>query len=152
MEGVAAAAHRQMGENTRILTALCGIAPRDPLQISALSLAYIGDTVYDLYVRTMLVHTQDTTVHAQHLSAARLVCAAAQAQAYRRVEDMLTPDELLAYKRGRNAHSGTTPKNASVGDYRVATGFEALLGHLFLRGEDDRIRQIMQQALSRREE
>lgn len=141
-----------MGENTRILAALGGVPPRDPLQISALSLAYIGDTVYDLYVRTLLVHTQDTTVHAQHLSAAKLVCAAAQAAAFRQVEDMLTPDEQQAYKRGRNAHSGTTPKNASVGDYRVATGFEALLGYLFLRGEDERIGQIMQQALLRHEE
>lgn len=141
-----------MGENARILAALGGIAPRDPLQISALSLAYIGDTVYDLYVRAMLVHTQDTTVHAQHVSATRLVCAQAQAQAYRRVEDMLTPDEQQAFKRGRNAHSGAVPKNASVGDYRVATGFEALLGFLFLRGEDERIGQIMQQALLRHEE
>ena len=141
-----------MGENARILAALDSIPPRDPLQISALSLAYIGDTVYDLYVRTMLLHTQDTTVHQQHASATRLVCAAAQAAAYRRVEAMLTGEEQQAYRRGRNAHSGTTPKNASIADYRAATGFEALLGYLYLRGEDERIGQIMQQALLRREE
>lgn len=141
-----------MGENTRILTALRIDTPRDPMTVSALSLAYVGDTVYDLYVRTMLVHTQDTTVHFQHSSATKLVCAAAQAQAFRRVEGALTPEELAAFKRGRNAHSGTTPKNASVGDYRVATGFEALLGYLYLLDADERIGQIMELALPRGEE
>ncbi len=141
-----------MKVNERIAAALGVGAPRDPMQASALSLAYLGDTVYDLYVRTYLVHMQDTTVHAQHAAATRLVCAKAQAEAFRRVEGILTEEEFGAYRRGRNAHSGTVPKHATLTDYRVATGMEALLGFLYLKGEDARIDRIMTEALLRREE
>ena len=121
--------------------------PADPLSLPALTLAYIGDTIYDLYVRTTLAETLRLPMRALHLEAAKYVCAAGQANAYRRIADRLTETEQAAFRRGRNAHSGTVPKHADVRDYRVATGFEALLGHLYLSGEDARIGELMRLAL-----
>lgn len=120
---------------------------RDTTQAAPLTLAYIGDTVYDLYVRTFLIDTADATPHALHLMSAKYVCAAGQAAAFRRIEPILTESELAVFKRGRNAHSGTMPKNASSADYHTATGLEALIGYLFLQGEDDRIAQLLHDAI-----
>ena len=119
----------------------------DPLSLPALTLAYIGDTIYDLYVRTTLAETLRLPMRALHLEAAKYVCAAGQAAAFRRIEDRLSESERAAFRRGRNAHSGTVPKHADVRDYRVATGLEALLGHLYLLGEDARIGELMRLAL-----
>ncbi len=121
--------------------------PADPLSLPALTLAYLGDTVYDLYVRTVLAETLRLPMRALHLEAAKHVCAAGQAAAYRRIADKLSESEQAAFRRGRNAHSGTVPKHADVRDYRVATGLEALLGHLYLLGEDERIGELMRLAL-----
>ena len=82
-------------------------------------------------------------VHALHLEAAKRVCAKGQAQAYYAIAEQLTEEEQAAFRRGRNAHSATVPKHADVRDYRVATGLEALLGHLYLMGEDARIGELM---------
>lgn len=120
---------------------------RDERTISPLALAYLGDTVYDLYVRAWLVDRTAHTTHDLHLLAARRVCAAGQAAAYKRVEDMLTEEELGVYRRGRNAHSGTTPRNASSADYHAATGLEALLGYLWLAGRDERVTALMRRIL-----
>lgn len=120
---------------------------REPRLMSPLVLAYIGDTVYDLYVRTHIINTSDATVHGLHLKAANRVCAAAQASAYRRIESLLDETELAIYKRGRNAHMGTVPKHASIADYRAATGFETLVGYLYLCGNDARISSLMRVAL-----
>lgn len=126
------------------ITGILEIArPADPLSLPALTLAYLGDTVYDLYVRTYLAETLRLPMRALHLEAAKHVCAAGQAKAYRRIADSLSEAEQAAFRRGRNAHSGTVPKHADVRDYRVATGFEALLGHLYLSGEDERIGELM---------
>ncbi len=124
----------------------------DAKQLAPLTLAYIGDTVYDLYVRTMLLDTLDAAPHGLHLAAARHVCAAAQAAAFRRIDPLLTEDERAVYKRGRNAHSGTVPKNASVTDYHAASGLEALLGYLYLNGDETRIDTLMRAALMQTEE
>ena len=121
--------------------------PADPLSLPALTLAYLGDTVYDLYVRTVLAETLRLPMHALHLEAAKRVCAAGQAAAFRRIEPVLTHEEQAAFRRGRNAHSGTVPKHADVRDYRVATGLEALLGYLYVKGEDARIGELMRLAL-----
>ena len=121
--------------------------PADPLSLPALTLAYIGDTIYDLYVRTTLAETLRLPMRVLHLEAAKYVCAAGQAAAFRRIEDRLSESERAAFRRGRNAHSGTVPKHADVRDYRVATGLEALLGHLYLLGEDARIGELMRLAL-----
>ncbi len=122
--------------------------PANPLSMPALTLAYLGDTIFDLYVRTSLAQTQYLKVHALHLEAAKRVCAKGQAQAYRCIETQLSEEEQAAFRRGRNAHSATVPKHADVRDYRVATGLEALLGHLYLLGRDARIGELMHLALS----
>ncbi len=119
-----------------------GVA-RDPRTAPALSLAYIGDTVYDLYVRTLLVEREDARVHELHVMSAKLVCAAGQAAAFRAIEAELSEDELSVYRRGRNSHLGTVAKNAKISDYRTATGLEALLGFLYLTGQDARLTALM---------
>ena len=120
---------------------------RDARQISPLVLAYIGDTVYDLFVRTLLVERTDATAHKMHLQAAKHVCAAAQAEASRRILPLLSEEECTIFKRGRNAHMGTVPKHAQITDYRAATGLEALLGYLYLSGADARLAELMRMAL-----
>lgn len=126
-----------------IRSALPAAAHKAPAQLPILNLAYIGDTVFDLYVRTMLVSDVDARVHELHLMSAKRVCAGGQAQAFRRIEPMLSEEELGIYKRGRNSHMGTVAKNASIVDYRTATGLEALIGYLFLCGRDDRLTELM---------
>lgn len=134
------------------ITGAFGIAPcADPKQLSALTLAYLGDTIYDLYARTLLAMESDAKVHALHLMSNRLVCAKGQAEAFFRVQGMLDEEELSAFRRGRNAHSATVPKNADVRDYRIATGFESLLGYLYCLGRDARIGEIMKTALGKDE-
>ena len=124
------------------------LPPRHANLTAPLVLAYIGDTVYDLYVRTLLVHQSDATAHGFHVMAAKLVNAGAQAEAYYRVANMLTAEETAVYKRGRNAHMGSIPKNASIAEYRAASGLEAVLGYLFLSGQDARISTLMQEILT----
>lgn len=121
---------------------------KDARLLSPLALAYIGDTVYDLYVRTLLVEGTDLTAHGLHTRSSHYVCAAAQAKAFNVVEGMLNDDEMAIFKRGRNAHMGTIAKNASIADYRAATGFEALLGYLYLSSMDARLNELMRAALS----
>ena len=116
---------------------------KNAAQLPALTLAYIGDTVYDLFVRTMLVETMDANAHKLHLAATGYVRAAAQAAAFRRIEPLLSEEESREFHRGRNAHSGSVPKNASVTDYRTATGLETLIGYLYCTNRDDRIRELM---------
>ena len=115
----------------------------NPRQLSPLALAQIGDTVCDLYARVFLNDQFARTPHELHIAASKYVCAAGQAAAYRRMEPSLTPDEAALFKRGRNAHSGTMPKNASAADYHTATGLEALVGWLFLSGNDTRLGELM---------
>lgn len=135
-----------MSISNDISTALGIERAQNPSQLAALSLAYIGDTVYDLFTRTYLVNSTDAPVHRLHLFSASMVCAKGQAEAYFRIEPMLTETELAVFKRGRNAHSGTVPKNATVADYHNATGLETLLGYLYLGGEDERLNYLMQRA------
>ena len=120
---------------------------RDPAQCSPLVLAYIGDTIYDLFVRTILVSAGDLTTHKLHLAAAKHVCAAAQAKAFQKIEPTLCEEELAISRRGRNAHMGTIPKNATIRDYRAATGFETLIGYLYLAGMDERLCTLMNAAI-----
>lgn len=124
------------------------VSHSDPTQLGPLVLAYIGDTVFDLYVRTELVLSTGLTAHGLHMAAAKRVCASAQAESFRRVEPMLTEEELAVYRRGRNGHMGTIPRNASIGDYRSATGLEAVIGWLYLKGNDARINELMSAMLS----
>ena len=115
----------------------------NPRQLSPLALAQIGDTVCDLYARVYLNDQFARSPHELHLAASKFVCAAGQAAAYRRMDPHLTDDESAIFRRGRNAHSGTMPKNASAADYHTATGLEAMVGWLFLSGADERLNELM---------
>ncbi|NLY43097.1 MAG: Mini-ribonuclease 3 [Clostridiaceae bacterium] len=119
----------------------------DPIQYSPLVLAYIGDAVYELYIRSMLVFKGNAPVHALHKKAVLLVKAKAQSDIIHKIEPMLTEEEYAVYKRGRNAKSSTVPKNADVSEYRHATGFEALVGYLYLKGEMQRLQELFMLAL-----
>ena len=116
----------------------------NPRQLSPLALAQIGDTVCDLYARVYLNDQFARSPHELHIAASKFVCAAGQAAAYRRMEPHLTEEEFALFKRGRNAHSGTMPKNASAADYHTATGLETLVGWLFLCGNDARLNELME--------
>ncbi len=116
----------------------------DPKRLSPLTLAFIGDSVFDLLVREMLVCEANRPANRLHNLAVERVCAAAQANAARRLWDggYLTEEEISILKRGRNAHTNHLPKNASEQDYHLATGLEALLGYLYLSGEIARLRDL----------
>ena len=106
---------------------------------SPLTLAYIGDAAYELVVRTFLVDQGNSRPDKLHRKASSMVKAAAQAAMAEALKDSLTEEELSVYRRGRNAKSPTMAKNASMSDYRKATGFEALMGYLSLKGEQKRL-------------
>lgn len=116
--------------------------------IPPLALAYIGDSVYELYIREKLLLSGVTNVRQLHGKAVGYVKAKAQAEGLRRIMDILTEEELNVVKRGRNAKSYTVPKNADVQDYRHATGLEALIGYLYLKGDTDRLMFLMEQLIS----
>lgn len=124
---------------------------RNPLQYPPLVLAYVGDTVYDLYVRTKLVLNGDATPRNLHRQATELVRASAQAEAARRIAPLLSEQEQGIFRRGRNSHLGNVPKNAQVSDYRAATGLEALVGYLYLSGEQARLDELMAHILGNEE-
>ena len=111
-------------------------------QYSPLTLAYMGDCAYEIVIRTLLVHKGNTHVDRLNKRASNLAKAATQSQIIGAIQDNLTEEELTIYKRGRNAKSYTSAKNASINDYRRATGFEALIGWLYLKGRKDRINEL----------
>lgn len=113
----------------------------NPRQLSAATLAFLGDAVYELLVRRSLA-TTTIPANTLHRMAVGKVCAAAQSAAYERLLPLLTEEELAVLKRGRNTHSAHVAKNARVADYRRATGVEALFGYLFLCGRYDRLSEI----------
>lgn len=113
-----------------------------PSQYSPLTLAYVGDCVYELYVRTYLIKDANHNANSLHKAATKYVCCKAQAQFYKKIESLLSENEISVFKRGRNTKSHV-PKNANVGDYRIATGVEALMGYLYLSGEKQRICDLM---------
>ena len=126
---------------------LCLNNPMDKLQarlLNPVSLAFAGDSVYDLYVRARLVRDIGCNSHKLHCMAIRYVSARGQAAGFERIREALSEEELYIFKRGRNANPATIPKNANISDYRTATGLEALLGYLFLTGQTDRIGGLMQ--------
>ena len=112
-------------------------------QLNPLILASVGDAVYTLNIRTLLVIHHDYSAHALHAASASMVCAASQKAAYFLIEPLLTEEELYIAKRGRNAHPGTIPKNADFTDYRVATALEAVFGYLSILGREDRIAALI---------
>lgn len=115
---------------------------------SPLSLAYLGDAVYEIIIRTLLVEEQAKTVKILHNSSSRLVNAAAQAALMLAIEESLSEEEHAIYKRGKNAKPHSFAKNAKPQDYRIATGFESLIGYLYLDGRMDRCLELIKQGLS----
>lgn len=120
---------------------------KKPTEYSSLALAYLGDAVYELYIRNYLISKGNFPVNELHKKAIRYVQAKAQSDAIVAMEDQLSEEELRIYKRGRNAKPATLPKNANVGDYHRATGFEALAGHLYLTGDVPRLHQLFDKAI-----
>lgn len=114
----------------------------NPRELSPLVLAYIGDAVFELIVRTKVVGEGNAPVNKLHKKSKGYVNAKAQADMFFVMEEHLTEDEKVVYKRGRNAKSFTSPKNADIIDYRNATGLEALIGYLYLNGDTQRVLEL----------
>ena len=110
---------------------------------SPLTLAYIGDSIYDLIIRSMVVDTKNTQANKLHNEVSGYVKAEAQAVIMDEILGDLTDEEINIYNRGRNAKQKTFAKNASMSDYKKATGFEALIGFLYLSGLDDRMMELI---------
>ena len=118
-------------------------------QLNPLQLAIIGDAVYEVFIRTYILSSNvDLSANKIHRRAIEYVKAQAQAEIIHVVEEALSEEEEYIYKRGRNAKSQTVPKNADVRDYRMATGFEALVGYLYLIGDKERLDFIMGKSVS----
>lgn len=116
---------------------------------SPLPLAYIGDAVYELIIRTVVVEKGNKSANALHKTTVRYVNAGAQAKIIEALSDILTEEESAVYHRGRNAKSYTVAKNASMADYRKATGMEALLGYLYLNGNLKRCLELVKIGLEK---
>ena len=116
---------------------------KDLRTYSPLTLAYIGDGVYELVIRTILVKKGNCPVNQLHRKASSLVKAGTQSSMMEVIEPMLTEEEHSVYRRGRNAHSPTMAKHATMADYRRATGFEALMGYLYLKDDFSRIIELV---------
>lgn len=116
---------------------------------SPLTLAYIGDAIYDLVIRTIVVERGNSTANKLHRKAVAYVNARVQARMIDALEDELSEEEESVYHRGRNAKSYTSAKNASVIEYRKATGLEALCGYLYLQGRQERMLYLIREAIVR---
>lgn len=117
--------------------------------LNPLQLALIGDAVYELYIRNyILANNLELSAHKIHIKAIGYVKAKSQSSIMHLLEEELTEEESYIFKRGRNAKSATVPKNADVRDYRMATGFEALVGYLHLIGDYERLDYVMSKAVA----
>ena len=136
-----------METNLIQLKELFHLEDQDLRSYSPLTLAYIGDGVYELIIRTILVKKGNCPVHRLHKKASSLVKAGAQSAIMEVIEEKLTPEELSVYRRGRNAHSPTMAKHATMADYRRATGFEALMGYLYLKEDYTRMLTLVRMGI-----
>lgn len=116
----------------------------DPDKLSPLTLAFVGDTVYDLFVRERLVCQANRSVNKLHSLAVESVKASAQAKASEKILPILTQTEETMFRRGRNAHTNHLPKNGNPRDYHYATALETLFGYLYLKNETDRLRELFE--------
>ena len=124
-----------------------GVSPYDVSAYSPLELAYIGDAVYDLVIRSLVMSAGPAHTDKMHKETSSLVCAHAQAKVLKAIKPHLTDEEADIARRGRNAKSSTMAKNATAGDYRRATGLEALVGYLYLCGQMDRALTLIRTGL-----
>lgn len=136
-----------METNLIQLKELFHLEDQDLRSYSPLTLAYIGDGVYELIIRTILVKKGNCPVNRLHKKASSLVKAGAQSAIMEVIEEELTPEELSVYRRGRNAHSPIMAKHATMADYRRATGFEALMGYLYLKEDYTRMLTLVRMGI-----
>lgn len=120
------------------------LTEREASSYSPLSLAFLGDSVYDLLVRARLMRIANMPVAVLHSMKVKLVCAEFQSGAYELIEDRLDEKELALLKRGRNATGNTVPKHANASEYRRATALECLFGYLYLSGQTERLRELFE--------
>ena len=141
-----------MGESLGMLEQIKSVFQCSPVDVRAyspLTLAYIGDAVYELVIRTVVVERANRAANELHKRTVKYVQASVQAAMIEAVLSELTEDEVAVYKRGRNAKSHTSAKNASIQDYRKATGFEALVGYLYLSGQTERLLYLVQSGVEK---
>ncbi|MBQ7339691.1 MAG: Mini-ribonuclease 3 [Clostridia bacterium] len=117
------------------------------VNLSPVVLAFVGDAVYSLFVRERLTFYSDCKTGELNKLAVKEVKATAQAQFFKEIEELLTEEELSIYKRGRNAKKTTRSKSASIAEYNVSTGFEALLGYLYLTGNKERLNYLLNKGI-----
>ena len=135
---------------TESIKNVLGLKEISPAQLSPLVLAYIGDSIFALVIKTYLLDTKgNMQVNKLNRFASNIVKAQSQSEMIGIIEPLLSPAEEAVYKRGRNAKSYTSAKNASISDYRRATGFEALMGYLYLEGEYERMIQLIKAGLDK---
>lgn len=139
-----------ISKETGFLQMISGAFPekrQDIRTYSALTLAYIGDVVYDLIIRTVVVGRGNRPVNDLHRITVKYVSASAQAKMAQAIAQELTEEEKTVYRRGKNTKPHTTAKNASVSDYLKATGFEAVLGYLYLTDQLDRALELVKKGI-----
>ena len=115
--------------------------------MSPLIWAYIGDCVYELFIRTHLVETTNLKPHKLHIEAVKQVKAKAQADTLEKIKEYLTPEELEIVRRTRNTQNHQLPKNADPTDYMYATAFEGLIGYLYLSGQKERLDEVLSKCI-----
>lgn len=139
---------QERNDNFKYFKEVFNIEHGTPESYSPLALAYIGDSIFDVVVRTIEVSKANKQVNKYHKDVSKIVCAPAQAKMILTILEYLTEEEVAIYKRGRNANSYTKAKNASRTDYRNATGFEALLGYLYLKEDFERLTDVVKMGLA----
>lgn len=138
-----------MGESVSFFKEAFQLKDVDAKMYSPLVLAYVGDAVYEIMIRTKIVNSGSVQVNKLHKHSANLVKAETQAKMILALMEELTEEEVAVYKRGRNAKSYTMAKNASMKDYRMATGFEALVGYLYLSEQNHRLIELVSHGLEK---
>lgn len=115
--------------------------------LSPLTWAYIGDSVFELYVRTELINKTNLKPHKLHIEAIKYVKASAQAKILEKIKDKLTGEEMEIVRRGRNTQNHHLAKNATVQEYMYSTAFEGLIGYLYLTKQDERLKEILDMSM-----
>ena len=115
--------------------------------MSPLTWAYIGDSVYELYIRQHLINTTKLKPHKLHIEAIKYVKASAQAKILEKIKDKLTEEEMEIVRRGRNTQNHHLAKNATVQEYMYSTAFEGLIGYLYLTKQDERLKEILDMSM-----
>ena len=139
-----------MKDFTKELRSVLKLSPDyvEPGKVRPLALAYLGDTIFDLYIRTRLVMTTRLQTNQMHSLSTGKVNAAAQARMIKSIMPMLSEEEMSVFKHARNQKPASLPKNMSPVDYKLATGLEALLGYLFLTEQDERLMELLNQMVA----